>query len=155
GSVAALSEVTLTVRHGTIPSIIGPHVAGKSSLLNSISGRYPPHDSCITLPTAEADGAAADATGHDVRPHNRTRLCPQRLARLGPARSFQNIELFTHLTVLDNLMLGRHIHMKHRLLPSMLWFGPARRQEIERRALVEEVIDLLRLQAYRHQPVGS
>ena len=71
------------------------------------------------------------------------------------ARSFQNIELFRHLTVLENLMLGRHHRMSHALLPALLWFGPARRQEIAHRALVEEVIDLLELQAVRHQPVGS
>lgn len=155
GGVAALSEVSLTVRQGTIHAIIGPNGAGKSSLLNCISGLYHPQDGSITLRTVEPDGAGSDDTGLDVRTHNLTKLSPHRIARLGVARSFQNIELFTHLTVLDNLMLGRHIHMKHRLLPSMLWFGPARRQEIEHRALVEEVIDLLRLQAYRHQPVGS
>jgi branched-chain amino acid transport system ATP-binding protein len=71
------------------------------------------------------------------------------------ARSFQNIELFGHLTVLENLMLGRHIHMRHHLLPAMAWFGPARRQEVAHREFVEEVIDLLQLQAQRHQPVGS
>lgn len=165
GGVAALSEVSLTVRQGTIHAIIGPNGAGKSSLLNCISGLYHPQDGSITLHTADPDGpdgTGRDGTGFDDtgfddtgRTHNLTKLSPHRIARLGVARSFQNIELFTHLTVLDNLMLGRHIHMKHRLFPSMLWFGPARRQEIKHRALVEEVIDLLRLQAYRHQPVGS
>ena len=71
------------------------------------------------------------------------------------ARSFQNIELFSGLTVLENLMLGRHTHMKQSIAASLLWFGPAQRQEIAHRGLVEEVIDLLSLQAFRHKPVGS
>jgi len=147
GGVAALSDVSLTVRQGTIHAIIGPNGAGKSSLLNCISGLYRSSEGTIDMHTADADGT--------TKAHRLTGQPPHRIARLGVARSFQNIELFTHLTVLDNLMLGRHIHMKHHLLPSMLWFGPARKQEIEHRALVEEVIHLLRLQAHRHQPVGS
>lgn len=147
GGVAALSDVSLTVRQGTIHAIIGPNGAGKSSLLNCISGLYKPTDGNIVMHTADKSGA--------IKPRRLTGLPPHRIARLGVARSFQNIELFTQLTVLDNLMLGRHIHMKNHLLPSMLWFGPARRQEIEHRALVEEVIHLLRLQAQRHQTVGS
>ena len=76
--------------------------------------------------------------------HQLTQLPPHRIARLGVARSFQNIELFSHLTVLENLMLGRHIHMRHSVLASLLWYGPARRQEMAHRGLVEEAIDLLR-----------
>lgn len=147
GGVKALSDVSLTVRQGTIHAIIGPNGAGKSSLLNCISGLYHPGDGSIIMHTTDDRG--------NGRQHTLTGLPPHRIARLGVARSFQNIELFTHLTVLDNLMLGRHIHMKHHLLTSMLWFGPARNQEIEHRALVEEVIDLLQLQEYRHKPVGS
>jgi branched-chain amino acid transport system ATP-binding protein len=94
-------------------------------------------------------------TGPAGEAHELTKLPPHRIARLGVARSFQNIELFSHLTVLENLMLGRHVHMNQSVLASLLWFGPARRQEIAHRGLVEEVIDLLSLQAHRHQPVGS
>lgn len=147
GGVFALSEVSLTVRQGTIHAIIGPNGAGKSSLLNCISGLYHPQAGTIMMHTTDADGVREQ--------QNLTKLPPHRIARLGVARSFQNIELFSQLTVLENLMLGRHIHMKHRLLQSMLWFGPARRQEIKHRALVEEVIDLLQLQEHRHQSVGS
>ena len=93
------------------------------------------------------DGAAST--------HDLVRSRPHRIARMGVARSFQNIELFSHLTLLENLMLGRHVHMSHRLAPAMLWFGPARRQEVRHREFVEEIIDLLQLQAYRHHHVGS
>jgi branched-chain amino acid transport system ATP-binding protein len=142
GGVRALDGVGLTVRQGEIHAVIGPNGAGKSSLLNCASGLYRPQRGTITLFRA---AGAVDLVGR--RPHQ--------IARLGLARSFQNIELFRHLTVLENLMLGRHHRMSHALLPALVWFGPARRQEIEHRALVEEVIDLLELQAVRHQPVGA
>ena len=142
GGVQALDAVGLTVRQGDIHAVIGPNGAGKSSLLNCVSGLYRPQQGTITLFRA---AGAVDLVG--LRPHQ--------IARLGLARSFQNIELFRHLTVLENLMLGRHHRMSHALLPALVWFGPARRQEIEHRALVEEVIDLLELQVVRHQPVGA
>jgi branched-chain amino acid transport system ATP-binding protein len=142
GGVQALDGVGLTVRQGEIHAVIGPNGAGKSSLLNCVSGLYRPQRGSVRL--FRADGAV-DLVGR--RPHQ--------IARLGVARSFQNIELFRHLTVLENLMLGRHHRMSHALLPALVWFGPARRQEIAHRALVEEVIDLLELQVVRHQPVGA
>jgi branched-chain amino acid transport system ATP-binding protein len=144
GGVQALADVGFTVTQGHVHAVIGPNGAGKSSLLNCISGLYHPQQGQITLHTGP------DSTSHEL-----TALPPHRIARLGVARSFQNIELFAQLTVLENLMLGRHIHMKQGVLSSLLWFGPARRQEIAPRGLVEEVIDLLSLQAFRHQPVGS
>jgi branched-chain amino acid transport system ATP-binding protein len=146
GGVSALTDVSFTVTQGHIHAVIGPNGAGKSSLLNCASGLYHPQDGRIVLHTGAERGAAS---------HELTRLAPHRIARLGVARSFQNIELFAHLTVLENLMLGRHIHMSHSVAASLLWFGPARRQEIAHRGLVEEVIDLLQLQAYRHHAVGS
>lgn len=146
GGIHALSNISFTVRQGDVHAVIGPNGAGKSSLLNCASGLYRPQEGRITLHTADGGGA----TTHDL-----ARLRPHRIARLGVARSFQNIELFGHLTVLENLMLGRHIHMRHNLLPAMLWFGPARNQEVRHREFVEEIIDLLQLQAYRHHHVGS
>jgi len=158
GGVSALSDVSFTVTQGHVHAVIGPNGAGKSSLLNCASGLYHPQDGRIILHTGS--GAVAREHGVDHRDqrattHDLTRLPPHRIARLGVGRSFQNIELFAHLTVLENLMLGRHIHMKHSVAASLLWFGPARRQEIAHRSLVEEVIDLLKLQAHRHQTVGS
>jgi branched-chain amino acid transport system ATP-binding protein len=143
GGVQALKDVALTVRQGTIHAIIGPNGAGKTSLLNSISGLYRPQRGSIRFRNAPEDW------------HELTRTRPHRVARLGVARSFQNIELFRHMSVLENIMLGRHVHLANRLFPSMLWFGPARSQEIEHRELVEEIIDLLEIQAVRHHPVGA
>ena len=142
GGIQALDGVGLTVIQGTIHAVIGPNGAGKSSLLNCISGLYRPQRGRIALHRGEGPAQLIGKKPHDV-------------ARLGIARSFQNIELFRHLTVLENLMLGRHTRMSLALLPSLVWFGPARRQEIEHRALVEEVIDLLALQAVRHKPVST
>jgi branched-chain amino acid transport system ATP-binding protein len=141
GGVKALDDVTLSVRQGEVHAVVGPNGAGKTSLLNCISGLYRPQEGSIRL----------DNGGW----RELTRAAPSRTARWGVARTFQNIELFKHMTVLENLMLGRHVHMRHRLLPSLVWFGPARRQEIEHREVVEEVIDLLEIQAVRRQPVGA
>jgi branched-chain amino acid transport system ATP-binding protein len=142
GGVRALQGVSLAVRQGEIHAIIGPNGAGKTSLLNCISGLYRPASGSIHL----------NAGGHR---HELTRTRPSRIAALGVARSFQNIELFKHMTVLENLMLGRHVHMRHGVLSSLFYFGRARSQEIRHREVVEEVIDLLEIQAVRKQPVGS
>ena len=142
GGVQALTDVSLRVLQGEIHAVIGPNGAGKSSLLNCVSGLYRPQQGRILLHQASG-------------PVPLLGRAPHRIARLGVARSFQNIELFKHLSVLDNLMLGRHHRMSSALVPALLWYGPARRQEIAHRELVEEVIDLLELQAVRHKPVGS
>ncbi len=144
GGVVALHDVGFTVTQGHIHAVIGPNGAGKSSLLNCVSGLYHPQK-----------GKAVLHTGDGKVTHELTQLPPHKIARLGVARSFQNIELFSHLTVLENLMLGRHTHMKHGVMQSLLWFGPARSQELAHRGIVEEVIDLLSLQPFRHKPVGS
>ena len=142
GGVQALQDVSLEIRQGEIHAVIGPNGAGKTSLLNCTSGLYRPQTGSIVL----HDGVAT---------HELTRTRPSAIARLGVARSFQNIELFKHMTVLDNLMLGRHVHMRHRVLASLVYVGPARRQEIEQREVVEEVIDLLEIEAVRKRTVGS
>ena len=142
GGVTALAGVDIAIRQGGIHAIIGPNGAGKTSLLNCVSGLYRPQQGAIRLHTANGS-------------HELTRTRPSQIARLGVARSFQNIELFRHMTVLENLLLGRHVHMRHRLLSSLAWFGPARRQEIDERDLAEEVIDLLEIPALRKQMVGS
>jgi branched-chain amino acid transport system ATP-binding protein len=140
GAVKALSNVSVSVRQGDVHAIIGPNGAGKTSLLNCTSGLYRPQQGSIRL----RDGSVRELT--------RTR--PSRIAAWGVARTFQNIELFRHMSVLDNLLLGRHVHMRHNLLNALVYLGRARRQEIEHRELVEEVIDFLELQAVRKQEVG-
>jgi branched-chain amino acid transport system ATP-binding protein len=143
GGVRALDGVSFNVAQGDIHAIIGPNGAGKTSLLNCISGLYRPQIGEIVF------------HGGDRGDRNLVRTKPGAIARLGIARTFQNIELFRHMTVLENLMLGRHTHMSHHLLASFLYYGPAQRQEIRERELVEEVIDLLEIQAVRNKEVGA
>jgi branched-chain amino acid transport system ATP-binding protein len=142
GGVRALHGVSLRVRQGAIHALIGPNGAGKSSLFNCVCGLYRPQRGRISL---YREGGTVSLLGRR----------PDRIARYGVARSFQNIELFRQLSVLENLMLGRHVHMRRSLLASLLWFGPARSQEVAHREVVEEVVDLLELSAVRHQPVAT
>jgi branched-chain amino acid transport system ATP-binding protein len=145
GGVHALDDVSLRVGRGEIFAIIGPNGAGKTSLLNALSGLYRPERGSIRF---FADGEGAE-------PLELLRLRPHAIARLGIARSFQNIELFRHMTVLDNLMLGRHVRMRGNALSCALYWGPQRREEIAHRRAVEEVIDFLEIEALRHRPVGT
>lgn len=138
GGLMALAGVSLTARRGEILAIIGPNGAGKTSLLNCISGLYRPQAGRILF------------EGHDI-----THLPPPGRARLGLARTFQNIELFRHLTVLDNLMLGRHVHMKTGLLLGGLYWRWAQREEVEHRRAVEEIIDFLEIEKIRKKTVGT
>jgi branched-chain amino acid transport system ATP-binding protein len=135
--IAALLDVSFTVERGQIASLIGPNGAGKTSMLNCISGRYTPDSGSIRLRGDELLG---------VPPHVRTRR--------GLSRTFQNIALFGHLSVLDNLMVGRHARMRYSILAGMFYLGRARRREDEHRRRVEDVIDFLGLSPYRHQPAG-
>jgi branched-chain amino acid transport system ATP-binding protein len=143
GGVRALDGVTFDVVQGDIHAIIGPNGAGKTSLLNCVSGLYRPQVGEILF--HPGDGAV----------RNLVRTRPGAIARLGVARTFQNIELFRHMTVLENLMLGRHVHMRHNMAASFFYYGPAQRQEIQERELVEEVIDLLEIQSVRNKQVGA
>ncbi len=136
--LSALSRVTLDVRQGEILAIIGPNGAGKTSLLNCINNFYRPDRGRITF-----EG------------HNLTRLAPHRIAQLGIARTFQNIALYTGLSTLDNLMAARHIHMQAGFLQSLLYWGPAQREEIAHRRVVEEIIDFLEIEHIRRAIVGT
>ena len=143
GGVTALSGLSMEVREGELLALIGPNGAGKTSVLNCISGLYRAQEGGITL------------TGRDGARHAPHRLAPHRIAALGVARTFQNIELFKHMTVLDNLMLGRHVHMKGGVLGGGLYMGRQRRREIEHRRYVEEVIDFMNLEPLRSAVVGN
>ena len=138
GGVQAVTRVSLGVRKGEILSVIGPNGAGKTTLLNMISAFYHPDTGRIVL------------DGEDV-----TRLAPSRVAELGVARTFQNIALFRGMTVLDNLMLGRHVRMKAGVLASFLYWGLAQKEEVAHRRRVEDIIDFLRIQDLRRRPTGS
>lgn len=138
GGVTAVENVSLDAHRGKILSIIGPNGAGKTSLLNMISGFYKPDTGSVTL------------SGQDI-----TALSPSGRAEKGIARTFQNIALFSGLTVLDNLMLGRHVHMKSGVLSSVIYWGFAQREEVAHRDACEELIEFLNLQDLRKQQTGA
>jgi branched-chain amino acid transport system ATP-binding protein len=138
GGVTAVEDVSLDVPTGAIVSVIGPNGAGKTSLLNMVSGFYRPDSGSIVLEGREISA-----------------MRPSQIAALGIARTFQNIALFSGLTVLDNLMLGRHVHMRAGVLASALYWGPARKEEIAHRERCEEIIEFLKLQDLRKQQTGA
>jgi len=138
GGVQAVARVSLEVRPGEILSVIGPNGAGKTTLLNCISGVFHPEQGRIVL-----DGKVI------------THLRPPQIAALGVARTFQNIALFRGMTVVDNLMLGRHLHMKNGVFRSVLYWGPGRSEEVAHRRVVEDIIEFLEIEAIRKQPAGS
>jgi branched-chain amino acid transport system ATP-binding protein len=139
GGVAALNGVSIEVEPHDFFAIIGPNGAGKTSIFNCISGIYAPTRGRIRF------------DGRDV-----TRLAPHQRAQLRIARTFQNIALFRGMTVLDNVKMGRHIHLRAGLLACGLYWGKAAREEREHRAVIErEIIDLLELQDIRHKIVGT
>lgn len=137
GRLRALDSVDVEVRGTEILAIIGPNGAGKSCLLNCINGFYRPQEGDILF------------EGKNI-----TRLPTHKIAELGISRTFQNIELYTGLTVLDNLMAARHAHMKQGVLAGALYFGPAYREEMEHRKVVEDIIDFLEMEPIRKKVVG-
>jgi branched-chain amino acid transport system ATP-binding protein len=137
GGVKALQDVSFDVREHEIRAIIGPNGAGKSSMLNVVNGVYHPQKGTIRFEGREF---------HDMVSHE--------AARMGIARTFQNIALFKGMTVLDNIMTGRNLKMRCNFLQQALWVGPAQREELEHRRAVEEVIDFLEIQHIRKTPVG-
>jgi branched-chain amino acid transport system ATP-binding protein len=138
GGVLAVEHVSIAVSRGEIVSIIGPNGAGKTSLLNMISGFYRPSSGSIVF------------EGRDI-----TAIKPSSIAKLGIARTFQNIALFGGLTVLENIMLGRHVHMRAGVFASLVYWGPAQREQVRQRERVEEIIEFLKLEDIRKQPAGA
>ena len=136
GGVTALSDVSFTVNRGELFAIIGPNGAGKTSIFNCLNAVY--------RPTGTIHLEGERVTGRT----------PVDTARMGIARTFQNLGLFGHLTVLDNILLGRHHVMKTGFLSGAFWAGPARREELTERRHCEDIIELMELEPYRFQPVA-
>jgi branched-chain amino acid transport system ATP-binding protein len=136
--LVALDDVSFAANEGELLAIIGPNGAGKTSIFNCLNGVYRPRSGVMRFRDRDLRG---------MRPHQ--------IAKLGIARVFQNVELFPHMTVADNLMLGRHHLMRAGILSGALWIGPAQREEVRHRRRVEEVIDFLEMEAIRGHPVGA
>ena len=138
GGLAALAGVSFDVRPGAILALIGPNGAGKTSALNCLNGFYRPQRGHIYFDR-----------------YDLTRVPTHKIPHLGIARTFQNIALYTGMTTLDNLMAARHIHMHQGMLASALYYGPAHREEIAHRRVVEEIIDFLEMEHIRKSIVGA
>ncbi len=137
GGVTAINGVGFHVTEGELFAVIGPNGAGKTSIFNSISQVYRPQEGDIRWKGKSIMGERPDA-----------------IARLGIARTFQNIALFGQMTVIDNILTGRHIRMKNNWLTGMAWFGPAKKEEMENRERVEDIIDFLEINEWRKHPVA-
>ena len=137
GGVTALTDVSFSVSPGELFAIIGPNGAGKTSIFNCLNGIYRPQEGRIMLGDQQVTGRS-----------------PAAIARLGVARTFQNLGLFSNLTVLENILLGRHHLMHTGFFTGSLWWGPARREELAQRRSCEDIIELLELEPYRFQPVA-
>jgi branched-chain amino acid transport system ATP-binding protein len=138
GGLNALTDVGMRFEPGSISSVIGPNGAGKTSLLNCISGFYHPDRGEIRFGERRLDHSS-----------------PHQISSLGIARAFQNLELFSGMTVLDNLLLARHRQLKYSFLNALIYFGKTSRVEAQNRGYVEDVIDFMELEAYRQRTVGS
>lgn len=138
GGVKALTDVSIDIKEKEILAIIGPNGAGKTCVLNCINGFYKPQKGEIFF------------EGKNI-----TRIRPDKAARLGLARTFQNIELYSGLSTLDNIMAARHVLMRQNFLSSALYFGPAHAEEIRHRKVIEDIIDFLEIEPIRKKVVGS
>ncbi|MBK8763250.1 MAG: ABC transporter ATP-binding protein [Burkholderiaceae bacterium] len=138
GGVVALNDVSVEVRDDQLLAVIGPNGAGKTSLMNCLSGFYRPQRGRIEL-------HGNDITGRPVH----------EIARAGVARTFQGTHIFSGMTVIENIMVGRHIHMRSSVLQSFAYFPWTQREEVRHREFVEEIIEFLEIETIRHQLVGS
>jgi branched-chain amino acid transport system ATP-binding protein len=138
GGLRALKGVSLAIREGEIFGLVGPNGSGKTTMVNVITGFYPPEAGQVRL------------FGKDI-----TKMPPFRIAQQSLARTFQNLALFRGLSVLDNILLGRHCHMRPGALPSLFYWVWAAREEVAHRRAVEEIIDFMQLQDIRDEPVET
>ena len=137
GGVKALADISFDVREHEVRAIIGPNGAGKSSMFNCINGVYLPQQGTISF-----------------RGRSFERMNPRQVAEMGIARTFQNLALFKGMSVLDNIMTGRNLHMKTNLFQQAIRWGAAEREEVVHREFVEKIIDFLEIQAHRKTAVG-
>jgi len=138
GGLVAVTGVDVKIQRGEIFGLVGPNGSGKTTLTNAITGFYPPNEGRILLDGKDITGTA-----------------PHKVAGMGVARTFQNLALFNGMSVLDNILLGRHIHMKPGILQTALYWWLARPEEIANREVVEEVIEFLQLESIRHELVDG
>ena len=138
GGIRALDQVSIEIGADELVAVIGPNGAGKTSLMNCLSGFYRPQRGEILF-----DGSPIAGRG------------VHRVARAGLARTFQGTHIFSGMTVIENIMIGRHMHMHATVVDAFLHFGRARREEFEHREVVEEIIELLEMESIRHRPVGT
>nr|WP_222622332.1 ABC transporter ATP-binding protein [Ramlibacter albus] len=138
GGVEAVSGVSFHVGRGEIYSLIGPNGAGKTTTFNMISGVVRPSSGKVTFDGVDIGGKP-----------------PHRMPAIGVGRTFQNLAVFKHATVVENLLVGRHCHMRTNVLDAMWFAGRARREELEHRRKVEEIIDFLEIEDIRDMPVGA
>ncbi len=138
GGVVALDDVTVEVFDDELVAVIGPNGAGKTSLMNCLSGFYRPQRGRIEFRGEDVSGRAV----HEI-------------ARAGVARTFQGTHIFSGMTVIENIMVGRHIHMRSSVLQAFAYFPWTQREEVRQREVVEEIIEFLEIESIRHQPVGS
>jgi branched-chain amino acid transport system ATP-binding protein len=136
GGLRALKGLSFDIDRGEIFGLVGPNGSGKTSMINVVTGFYKPQSGSVT-----------------IFGENLTRVKPNRIARRGVARTFQNLALFRGMTVLDNILLGRHIHMGAGALPALFYWVWGARQEVKHRRAVEELIDFMQLQDIRDEPV--
>lgn len=136
GGVVAVTGVDLEIQRGEIFGLVGPNGSGKTTLTNAVTGFYPPTKGSIYLDGKEITGTA-----------------PHKVARLGVARTFQNLALFNGMTVLDNILLGRHIHLRSGVFRTALYWWLARPEEVANREVAEEVIEFLQLEGIRDEAV--
>jgi len=138
GGIRALRGVSFSVEKGEIYGLIGPNGAGKTTVFNCISGVYRPDEGTITFMQVPIQGKS-----------------PDRVASLGIGRTFQNLALFSKMTVLENLLLGRHIHLRCGVFTGMLFWGKGKNEELRNRRFVEEIIDFLEIEEFRKKIVGT
>lgn len=136
GGLKALKGATLNVREGEIFGLVGPNGSGKTTLVNVVTGFYPPNAGTVTL------------FGENI-----THVAPHKIARKGVARTFQNLALFKGMSVLDNILIGRHTHMRPSALGTLFYWWWAQKEELANRRIVEEVIEFMQLQDIRDEPV--